>query len=386
MSQEIRKIARRMYASRRAGVPWALIIALLTVVAGTAYGQPALPASGQIGSPPDPVATYVQYHRPEHDWAALQMQKPPRVRRVAMDPRQRELESELDRLREEIAAVEGRIAELDQAKRRGRITVERPKPRRLRPDAHVDELNRHREELAERARHVEMELEELHRHLEDRGRDLENELHGIQEEMEELMRRRDELAERAHQHEMELEELRNNTERRQDELNMELREIHERMRGIEEELARIERERQERRRRLLNEVRGQTQELREQLRMLEERAERMQRALDELGDDDAEAWELRRALDETREQIRLIERQLGGRRAPLPQPPRRWPKAAPSEPDNGCAELTEQIEAAKLELAELRKAAEEISAQLKRWRLYDHPGTVGSAGQWWYCH
>ncbi|UCD48685.1 MAG: hypothetical protein JSW27_14265 [Phycisphaerales bacterium] len=386
MNAEIRRIARRMCVSRRTGIPWTLVIALLFALAGAAYGQPPLPAPGQIGSAPDPTATYVQYHRPEHDWAALQMQKPPRVQRVAMVPRQRELQSELDRLHDEMAAVERRLAELDQAKRRRRVWVEPPRPRGPEPDPRIDELNRRREELAERARQMEMELEELHQHLENRGRDIDNELRGIQEEMEELMRRRDELAERAHQREMELEELRANTERRQDELSMELREIHEQMRGIEEELARIERERQERRRRLLDEVRGQTQELREQLRMLEERAERMQRALDELGDDDAEAEELRRALAETREQIRLIERQLGERRGPLPRPPRRWPTAPPPELDDACEELTEQIEAAKLELEALREAAQEIDAQLERLHSQDHPSTVGSVGQCWYWH
>jgi chromosome segregation ATPase len=319
-------------------------------------------------------------------------------RRHDTDPGQYESQARIERLRDEIAAIEHRLAELDRAEREQHSWDEPPGPGRREPDAHIQELNRHREELAERARQREMELEELHRHVEDRQRDIENELHGIHEEIEELMRHRNELAERAHQRERESQELRENTERRQQEIQMELRDIHEQMKGIEEELARIERERQEHRRRVLDEVRGQTAELREHLGALHERAEHLQRALDELGDEDAETEQLRRALAETREQIRLIERQLDQRPGPPARPPRRRPMSPPPEPEAQCRELMEQLERIKLELREtqeaegeaveslrveveeLREVAEETNEQLGRLLLQDHPSTVGMAG------
>jgi len=387
MNEEIRRIVRRLYVSRRTDIPWALIITLL-IFAGTGavYGQPLPCATVQVAAPPDPVATYAQYHRPEHDWIALQMQKTPNQKCAAPAPGQGDLQLKLEYLRGQIAVLECRLAELDQKKQHPPIRVAPPKPRQPAPDAHIEELNRHRDELAERARHMEMELQELHQNMETHQRDIENEVSGIHEEMEELMRRHRELAERAHQREMELNELHANTERRQDEISMELREIHEQMKGIEEELARIERERQEHRRRLLDEVRGQTQELREQLRMLEARAERIQRALDELGEGDGEAVELRRALEETRAQIRFIESQLSGRRAPLPRPPRQRPMGPPPKPSGACEDVSAQIEATRLELNALRPCAQEISAQLTVRRVRSHPGTIGSAGDCAYWH
>lgn len=388
MSEEMRRIVRRLYVSRRTGIPWVLIITLLIILGGTGvvWGQPLPCATVQVAAPPDPIATYAQYHRPEHDWAALQTRKVPYQKCAAPAPGQAALQLKLERLRGEIAALECRLAELDQAKQRPPIRVEPPKVRGPEPDPRIDELNRHREELTEHARHMEMELEELHQNMENRRRDIESEVGGIHEEMAELMRRHNELAERAQQREMELEELRTHTDRRQEEIGMELREIHEQMRGIEEEQARIEQERQERRRRLLDEVRGQTQELREQLPMLQERAERIQRALDELGEGDGEAAELRRALEETRAQIRAVEQQLGGRRSPLPRPPRMLPMGPPPKPDGVCEDRAAQIEAAKLELKALREEAQGISEQLKVRRVRSHPGTIGSAGDCYYWH
>ena len=395
----MRKRIRRNEEAARAKMLGGLVVTLAALaLANAVYAQYPVSTSAEMGQP-DPVATYAQYHRPEHDWAALQMQQ----RRHDTEPEKCESQARIERLRDEIAAIEHRLAELDRAKRERRPWNEPPRPGRRGPDAHVEELNRHREELTERARHKEMELEELHRHMEDRHRDIENELRGIHEEIEELMRRRDELTERAHQRERELQELRENTERRQQEIRMELREIHEQMKGIEEELARIERERQEHRRRVLDEVRGQTADLRAHLRALHERAEHLQRALDELGDD-AEAERLRRALAETREQIRLIERQLDRRQGPPPRSPRRRPMGPPPEPEGQCRELMEQLERTRLELREmqeaegeaveslrleveeLRETTQETNEQLGRLLLQDHPSTVGSAGHCGYWH
>ena len=423
-----------VFTPPRAGMPWGLVIVLTAALAlgSTAGARHPEPVPGQAGQP-DPLAVYVQYHQPALDWAAAQQMRRPRrietvdrreilsdrleelidetheievrldeMNEVAGDERQ-DLQARLDALRAQIERIEQRLARMK------RPEPEKPRedwPRRRRvpeADARIEELNRHREELAEQARHKEMELEELHRHLEDRGRDIENELRGIHEEIDELNRRREELAERAGQREMELNELREHTERRTNEVHMELREIHEQMRRMEEELARIERERQERRRRLLDEVRGQTEALREHLRALQERAERMQRALDELGDD-GEAEELRRALGETREQIRQLERQLQRQDAPMPNPRRYLPMAPPPKRDKTCTEALEQIEQTRLdldqmqqaagesmealraELEELRRTTQQTNEQLERLRCPDHPSTVGSAGWcgYWY--
>ncbi|MHC4518195.1 MAG: hypothetical protein ACYTAS_06385, partial [Planctomycetota bacterium] len=380
-----------------------LVVALAAALAlgSAAYAQHPLSTSAQIGQP-DPIATYVQYHRPEHDWTALQMQQVPQERRCEMGPRQPDLQARLERLHEEMAVIERRLVELDQAERQQRPWGQPPRPRRPEPDARIETLNRHREELAEQARHKEMELEELRRHVEDRQRDIKNELGGIHEEIEELMRRRDELAERAHQREMELQELRENTERRQDEVRMELREIHGQMEGIEEEFAQIERERQEHRRRVLDEVRRQTEALREHLRTLQERAEHMQRALDELGDEDAEAEQLRRALAETREQMRHIEGQLHRLHGPPPRPPRRRPVGPPPKPEKPCPERVERREEIQVEVEEKQECESEVvkprhlevkeSRKIKRKAdrrpkgliPHDHPSTVGSAGH--FCH
>jgi chromosome segregation ATPase len=405
MRERIRRIARRMYTARRTGTPWTLIIALLVTFAlgSAATAQSPVPMAAQAIAP-GPIPTHLYYQRPEHDLVAMRMQRAQHNRRDEMGPTERDLQSELNRLREEIAMIESRLAELDRAEQKQPRWNEPAKVRRPEPDGRIDELNRHREELVEQARHREMELEELGQHMENRQRDIHNELRGVREEMEELMRRREELAERAHHHEMELQEVRENTERRQDEVRMELREIHEQMRGVEEELARIERQRQERRRRLLDEVRGQTEELREHLRGLQERAEHMQRALDELGDEDAEAEELRRAIAETREQIHQIEMQLQRQDAPPRRRARRRPMGPPPARDGETREVIEQleetrlemrrmqeaegeaVEALRLEIAELREAAQETSEQLARLRQYDHPSTVGSAGQSCYWH
>jgi DNA repair exonuclease SbcCD ATPase subunit len=405
MREEIRRIADCVYVSRCAGVPWAFIVALLAVFAlgGAAYAQPPVPMAVQAIEP-SPIATHLYYQRPEHDMVAMRMQRAQHNRRDEMGPTERDLQSELNRLREEMAVIEGRLAELDRAERKQPPWNEPAKVRRPEPDGRIDELNRHREELAEQARHREMELEELGQHMENRQQDIGNELRGIHEEMEELMRRREELAERAQQREMELEELRENTERRQGQIHAELREIHEQMKTIEEELARIERQRQERRRRLLDEVRGQTEELREQLRTLQNRAERMQRALDELGDEDGEARELRRALDETREQIRQIEMQLNQRQGPPLRRLKRSPMGSPPRLDGRCEEAVELIRETKLELeemqqaegeameslraeiGELRETTLETRKQLQGLILFDHPNTVGSAGQPYYLY
>jgi len=389
-------------ASRTLSVPWALTVAILAVLAfgGFAQAQHPLSAPGAI-QPPDPTATYVQYHRPEHDWVAMQRMPRRRPVRPAVYP---DTEAEIRRLRAQIDMIERRLANKD------RPAEEEPRwdgpvmRVRAETDARIEDLNRHREELTEQARHREMELEELHQHMGNRQRDIDDELRGIREEMDELMRRREELAEQAHRREMEMEELRAQTERRQNEIRMELQNIHERMKAVEEELARIERERQERRRRLLDEVRGQTEALRDQLRALHHRAERLQRALDELGHDDGEAMELRRALEETREQIRWIEMQLG-RPAGRPAPPmKRWPACPPPQPDGACAELARELEETRAELREMQAAEKEtleaIRLELNEVRettlklrppgcgliLCDHPNTVGSAGQNWYVH
>jgi len=434
MREEIRRIAGRVCASRCAGVPWAFIVALLAVftLGSAAYAQPPAPMAGQVIQP-DPIATHLYYQRPEHDVVAMR-----RIRRRPIEPAERR-EMMADRLEEivgETHEIEVRLVEMDEAKgderhnlqarleqlreqiemiERRLLNMERPRPekpqsnraswrRRAEPEARVDELNRRRDELAEQARHKEMEMEELHQHMENRQQDIGNELRGIHEEMEALMRRREELAERAQQREMEMEELRANTERRQHEVRMELREIGEQMQRIEEELARLERERQERRRRLLDEVRGQTEELREHLRGLHERAEHLQRALDELGDEDGEARELRRALDETREQIRQIEMQLNQRPSPPPRRLRRWPMGPPPKSDGTYEEAVELIEETRLELEEmqeaegeameslrleieaLRETTLETRQQLQGLILFDHPNTVGSAGQPYYLY
>jgi len=438
MRERIRRIAGCLYVSRSASVPWAFIIALLAVfvLGSAAYAQTPAPAPGQIGQP-DPAVTHIQSHQPERDRVAMQQRRP---RRRIEEAEQREgLAERLEQLFGETREIEVRLGEMDEAMGDDRHDlearlaelrvqiemiqqrlapperIERPERQRERPfrrrrpepEGRIEELNRHREELAEQARHREMELEELGQHMENRQQDIHNELRSIHEEMEELMRRREELAERAHQREMEMEELRENTERRQHEVHAELREIHEQMRGVEEALAQIERERQEHRRRLLDDVRGQTEKLRDHLRALHERAEHLQRALDELGDADGEAMELRRALAETREQIRQIERQLGRRQGPMPRPPKRWPMGPPTpptRPDDRCDKALEQIEQTRLvleqmqeaegeamaalreEIQALREATLETRKQLQSLILFDHPNTVGSAGQHYYLY
>ncbi len=152
------------------------------------------------------------------------------------------------------------------------------------------------------------------------------------ERIDELNRHREELAERARQRQFELQEMEQQRNARQRDIRAELREIHEQMAQAERELVQIERQQAQAQRRLLARAEDESARLNERLRNLQAQAERMQQTLEELrvrGGEQSQA--VRNSLAETRQQMRRVEMQLQGLRAGrlVPVPPRREPMHRP---------------------------------------------------------
>ncbi|MBN1360179.1 MAG: hypothetical protein JW993_06285 [Sedimentisphaerales bacterium] len=141
------------------------------------------------------------------------------------------------------------------------------------------------------------------------------------ERIDELNRRREELAERARDRQNELRELEEARIARQREVRAELSEIHRQLADMEARFVELERQREAARRRLLARAQDQSARLTERLRALQEQAEQMERTLAELRERDGERGRaLEISLAETREQMHRLEMELRGLDVGRPAP------------------------------------------------------------------
>jgi chromosome segregation ATPase len=251
------------------------------------------------------------------------------------------------------------------------------------------------------------------------------------ERIDQLNRHREELAEMARLRQLELQELREARNARERELRAELVEIYEQMARVERNLAQIERQQEEAQRRLAARAENESARLAERIRNLQAQAEQMQQTLQELRDRGGEQREaVRRSLAETREQMRRLEMELRGLGAgPLvPATPRREEMLRPMrepqpqgeqlprgrrrggalperqemmiEPDRPVMEMQEQLGGIQMQLQQntekvdklgdqvsrlnegLTQTQEQINALMKP----DCPSTVGSAGYGYGWH
>jgi len=206
------------------------------------------------------------------------------------------LRAELEALRQHIAIVERQLRSLDprESERLGAEETERRRSGEANIERELEELRRHREELAKRAEQVERELEGL-------SDDQDEEARGLQAELREI-----------HENAKNVEKAT---------VVMEGRRARNQQRGAMEvrERARFGAEQAEKEAQRAQELAEQARQQAGHLRDLREHAEGMERELAELGERDTdEARELRAAFEETRKQIRTIEEKLqasGRRRA-----------------------------------------------------------------------
>lgn len=145
------------------------------------------------------------------------------------------------------------------------------------------------------------------------------------ERIDELNRHREELGERARQRQAELRELEEARIARQREVRAELGEIHEQLARVEANLLEIQRQQEEARRRMLARAQDESARLNERLRDLQAQAEQMERTLAQIRERDGErARALEISLAETREQMHRLEIELHwldeARPMPLPRP------------------------------------------------------------------
>lgn len=184
------------------------------------------------------------------------------------------------------------------------------------------------------------------------------------ERIDELNRRRDELTERAHQRQMELQELQEAQAARERELRGELSDIYAELASVEANLTRLQQRQAEARRRALARMEEASARMSERLRDLSATADGMRQGLAELRETDtAQSQTLRDALTQTREQLRRLEMA-----PPVPpeEPPvvrRRRQIELEVEPAPEAPRVREELRAAIRDLREARQRLDEEQAQ-----------------------
>lgn len=238
------------------------------------------------------------------------------------------------------------------------------------------------------------------------------------ERIDELDRQRERLVQRARQRQLELRELEEATSARERRIRADLLQIHERLAEVETNLVRIKRQQEAARHRVLVRAADESARLAEQLANLQAQAKRMQAALAQLRDQDhRQSQELEASLDQTRAQMRRLEAQLSalddGRtpairrevappprrelelpyERPAPRPYRRTPERGEImlEPDYPTMELETRLDAIHAQVRRNSESIDRLAEQLRREPSLGpghvgvvavpcRPGTIGSAG------
>lgn len=131
------------------------------------------------------------------------------------------------------------------------------------------------------------------------------------ERIDELNRQRERLVQRARQRQLELRELEEAASARERRIRADLLQIHERLAEVETNLVRIRRQQEAARHRVLVRAADESARLAEQLRNLQAQAQKMQTALAQLREQDSiQSQELEALLNATRAQMRRLEIQL----------------------------------------------------------------------------